>query len=611
MLATKNRLVRVALGVSLIAASAAALPGRIVSAQQSAQQTGRADVLIGFSSQPGPADEALVRGAGGVVRHRFHIVPAIAANVPESALAGLGRHPRITVIEPDGEVFAIDEYDNAWGVARIGSAGLHASGVRGTGVSVAVIDTGIAYTHSDLSANYAGGRDFVNNDADPADDNNHGTHVAGTIAAVLNGTGVVGVAPEARLYGLKVLNASGSGSWSNIMAAVQWAADNGMQVTNNSYGSSSHPGTLVESAFANAAAAGVLHIAAAGNSGTCSGTTNTVGYPARFSSVVAVAATQQNDTRPCFSSTGPEVELAAPGVGIVSTVRNGGYASFSGTSMASPHAAGVAALVMGAGVTSPSAVRQILRDTAIDLGVAGRDTFYGFGLVDAVAAVEAVTPAPPPTPAVHVALGTDKANYVQGTDAAAVLTAVVTDERGDPISNIGFANFTTTLDGGARAAQFVETATGTGIYTASLNLTGVGTGPHTAAVSVVDGGITGQDSASFTVSGAASNTVQVASIVYSTYGGRLNNRHLMITVRVIDGNNAAISGARVGVAISRNGSPIGSSSGTTGSNGEVTFEIKNHATTSCYRTTVTSVSAGTLQWDGMTPPNGSAGCGGG
>ena len=601
---------RVLLGVSLVVAmSLVSATGSLLSAQQLGSQTDRADVLIGFRSTPSAADEDVIRSAGGVVRHRFHIVPAIAAQVPRAALAGLQRHPRVTVVEPDGEVFAIDEYDNAWGVARIGAEPLHASGVRGAGIKVAVIDTGIAYTHSDLAANYVSGRDFVNNDTDPMDDNNHGTHVAGTIAAVLNGTGVVGVAPEARLYGVKVLNASGSGSWSNIMAGVEWAADNGIQITNNSYGGSGYPGTLVEAAFANSAAAGVLHIAAAGNSGTCAGSTDTVGYPAKFASVVAVAATQQNDTRPCFSSTGPDVELAAPGVNILSTVRNGGYSAFNGTSMASPHAAGVAALVWGAGATTAAQVRQILRDTAIDIGSVGRDTFYGFGLVDAVAAVEAVNPGPPPTPAVHVALTTNKSNYVQGTDTAAVLTAIVTDELGDPISNIGAGSFSTTVDGNVVAVSFTETSAGSGTYVGNLNLSGVGVGSHSVTVSATDAGITGQDSASFSVSAATSSTVQVASITYSSYGGRQNNKHLLITVRVVDGNNAAVANAVVGVSITRNGAAIGSSTGTTGANGEITFEIKNQSPTSCYRTTVTSVSAGTRSWNGVTPPNGSAGCG--
>jgi subtilisin len=590
--------------MSLISAT-----GSLLSAQQVGPQNDRVDVLIGFRSTPDAADEALVRGAGGEVKHRFHIVPAIAVRVPRAALAGLQRHPRVTVIEPDGEVFAIDEYDSAWGVARIGSETLHANGVRGAGVNVAVLDTGIAYTHPDLAANYAGGRDFVNNDNDPADDNNHGSHVSGTIAAVLNGTGVVGVAPSARLYGVKVLNASGSGSWSGIIAGVQWVVDNGIKITNNSYGGSGHPGSLVEAAFANSAAAGVLHIAAAGNSGTCAGNTDTVGYPAKFSSVVAVAATQVNDTRPCFSSTGPAVELAAPGVNIVSTIRNNQYGNFSGTSMASPHVAGVAALLMGAGATSASQIRQILHDTALDIGATGRDTFYGFGLVDAAAAVAAISPGPPPAPEVNVSLTTNKSNYVQGTDTSVVLTAIVTDEDGGPITNIGTASFATKLDGNAVAATFTETPAASGVYVASLSLSGMSVGPHSVNVSVTDAGITGQDTASFSVSAATSNSVQVQSIAYTTYGGKGNSRHLLITVRVVDGNNAVVPNAVVGVAITRDGTAIGTSTGTTGTNGQVTFEIKNHSASSCYRTTVTSVSAGTRTWNGVTPSNGSAGCG--
>jgi hypothetical protein len=278
--------------------------------------------------------------------------------------------------------------------------------------------------------------------------------------------------------------------------------------------------------------------------------------------------------------------------------------------MASPHAAGLAALVWGAaGTTTAAEVRQILQSTAIDIGNAGRDTFYGFGLIDAVAAVAAVNPGTPADPEVNVALTTDKSNYVQGTDTSVVLTAVVTDEDGAPITNIGVANFSTTLDGNPVSATFTQSPAASGVYIAGLSLSGMGVGAHNANVSVTDNGVSGQDGAPFTVSAASSNTVQVPSIVYSTYGGKGNNRHLLITVRVVDGNNVVVPNAAVGVSITRNGSGIGSSSGTTGANGQVTFEIKNHAA-GCYRTTVTSVSAGTSTWNGVTPSNGSAGCGG-
>ena len=243
----------------------------------SAAASSRTDVIIGFKGQPGPAEQALVRQAGGSIKYTYTLVPAIAATLPEGAIAGLQANPNVTSVDLDGEVHAIDhptgdsELDSGWGVAHIGSGAVHGGGNKGAGVKVAVIDSGIDYTHPDLNANYAGGYDFVNNDNNPMDDNGHGTHVSGTVAAKDNGVGVVGVAPEASLYGLKVLSSSGSGSWSGIIAALQWAVDNGIQVTNNSYGASQNPGGTVQAAFDNSAAAGVLHVAAAGNSGNRKG----------------------------------------------------------------------------------------------------------------------------------------------------------------------------------------------------------------------------------------------------------------------------------------------------------------------------------------------------
>jgi subtilisin family serine protease len=320
----------------------------------------------------------------------------MAVSVPATALGDLRNDPHVTVVEPDGEFQISDtELDNTWGVKHIGAGNVHPTHV-GTGIKVAIFDSGIDCTHPDLDANCAGGIDFVNDDNDPMDDNGHGTHVAGTVAAEDNGTGVVGVAPGATLYAVKVMNSSGSGSFSDIIAALEWAVDNGIQVTNHSYGTPSYPGSIVQSAFDNAYAAGVVHIASAGNSGECSGTSDTVEWPGRFDSVVAVAATYSNDNRPCFSSTGPAVEIAAPGVSINSTRVGGGYTIKSGTSMASPHVAGVAALVIAGGVTSPPDVRQRLRDTAIDLGPSGPDTHFGYGLVDAEDAVGPGVPNQPP-----------------------------------------------------------------------------------------------------------------------------------------------------------------------------------------------------------------------
>ncbi len=583
-----------------------AVSDRILTAagsSQGSQGVERVDVLIAFSSLPGRAEETLVRSAGGEIRFRYHLVPAIAARIPSEAVTALRANPRVTAIEPDGRVFALDvELDNTWGVNRIGAGPVHQSGVRGAGVKVAVIDTGIDYNHPDLAANYAGGFDFVNNDDDPFDDNKHGTHVAGTVAARDDDSGVVGVAPDATLYGLKVLDANGSGSFSGVIAALQWAVDNGVQITNNSYGSSVDPGATTQAAFDNSAAAGILHVAAAGNSGTCDGTGDNVAFPARYASVVAVAATDSNDGSPCFSSTGPDVELSGPGVSINSTVPGGGYQVLSGTSMASPHVAGTAALLLGQGVTDTNLdgrvndeVRVILVTTAHDLGTPGRDTWYGYGLVDALAAtgVDGAR-----DPAVTVVLTTDKSTYIKGTDSAVQLTAVVKDENGDAIAGLLASAFVTTLDGNTRTVAFSESTTA-GRYTGMLDIASAATGSHTATVVVTDTrAVSGSDSASFTVAGG----LRVTSISYRTYGGSNGKRNLSITAAIGDETGAPVAGASVSVRIWKDGVLSYARNGSSNSSGNATFDVKN-APAGCYVTTVSDVFANGRVWDGVTPTN--------
>jgi len=347
---------------------------------------GKAKVLIGFKQQPGPAEEALVRGHGGQVKDVYHLVPAMAATIPQAAVAALERNPKVAYVEGDGECYALAE-TLPWGVDRIDAELVHPT-TKGSGINVAVIDTGIDTTHPDLDGNYAGGYDFVNKDSDPQDDNGHGTHCAGIIAAEDNDIGVIGVAPEASLYALKVLDARGGGSYSDVIAAIQWAVDHSMRIASMSLGGSFYSEAL-ETACKNAYEAGVLLVAAAGNSGNRSGKGDNVTYPARFDSVIAVAATDTRNRRASWSSTGPAVELAAPGVNIYSTLLNGRYGTMSGTSMACPHVSGAAALVMAAHPGLPAdGVRQQLDGTAMDLGVSGRDPWYGYGLVNAFRAVQ-------------------------------------------------------------------------------------------------------------------------------------------------------------------------------------------------------------------------------
>ena len=235
------------------------------------------------------------------------------------------------------------------------------------------------------------------------------------------------MAPLALLSAVKVLDSNGSGSWSNVIRGVEWSVDNGMQVVNMSLGASSAP-FAAELAMNAAYSAGVLLVAAAGNSGNRFGIGDNVTYPARFCTVIAVAATTQSDDRASFSSTGPAVEIAAPGVGISSTFNDGGYRQFNGTSMASPHVAGVAALVIaGEAGLSVSDVRARLRDTAADLPPAGRDNHTGYGLVDADGAAPEVADTPP-------VANDDTANVQANGSVAIDVLANDTDADGDTLT---------------------------------------------------------------------------------------------------------------------------------------------------------------------------------
>lgn len=380
-------------------------------------QAGPADpvrVLIGFRQLPGPAEIALVRAAGGTPIHTYWLVPSIAARVPQAAVQGLRNNPLVTHVDIDAIVQEVDqELDNTWGVKRIGSGVVHGNGNLGTGVKVCVIDSGIDYTHSEFAGRYMGGYNFVAGTSDPFDDRGHGTHVSGTVLAARNSAGVVGVAPEAQLLAYKILDQNGQGYVSDAIAALQSCIQAGGQVTNSSFGTSSDPGSDIRQAYDNAELAGLVNVAAAGNQSSFFRTCNAISFPARYSSVIAVTATDTSNAIASFSCRGPEAELAAPGVNINSTVPTGscancassGYRTLSGTSMASPHVAGVAALVIAAGIADTNSngrisdeVRARLQSTATDLGAAGRDSLYGYGLVNAELAAPSAPPAPPAAP---------------------------------------------------------------------------------------------------------------------------------------------------------------------------------------------------------------------
>ena len=281
---------------------------------------------------------------------------------------------------------------------------------RGEGVVVAVIDSGVAYRTEgafmrapDLAGTaFVPGWDFVDDDGTPDDEHGHGTHCAGTIAqATDNGLGVAGVAPGAAIMPIRVLDESGAGGWGGIAAGIRWAADHGADVISMSLGGGTRSRT-VERAIDHAHERGVVIIAAAGNESRAA-----VSYPARHEHVVAVGAVRLDRELTFYSSYGDGLDVVAPGGdirvdqngdglpdGVLQNTLVGGdprrfdYLAWQGTSMATPHVAGIAALLVASGVTDPDRVEQLLESSATDLGDHRR---YGHGLVSASAALHAAS----------------------------------------------------------------------------------------------------------------------------------------------------------------------------------------------------------------------------
>lgn len=353
-------------------------------------------IVIG---QPGFGPAALrdrIAAHGGVADLDLGIVNGVAATLPTpAASARLAAEPGVLRIDEDVEVYAIGKPPAAqppqstpWGIPTVGAPSVWPT-ASGAGSKVAILDTGIDLSHPDLQANVVGGVNFVSPAKSANDDNGHGSHVAGTVAASDNTIGVVGVAPTASLYAVKVLNRNGSGTLSGIIAGLDWAVQNSMNVVNMSLGTSSDVQSFHDACDA-ARAAGVLLVAAAGNSGDGDPATVEAGYPGAYASVLSVAALNQSGATASWSSSGPTLDLAAPGVSVPSTYKGGSYATLSGTSMASPHVAGVAALLFSArpGISADCVATSLLAG-ATDVGAPGFDNATGYGLVNADTALGA------------------------------------------------------------------------------------------------------------------------------------------------------------------------------------------------------------------------------
>ena len=351
--------------------------------------------------------EATLAAHGGRSMGRLRGMRAHMVNVPpgqseEKLAERLARHPHIEFAEldrlaPPGSTTNDPMLSSQWHLPKINAPTAWGASV-GAGTIVAILDTGIDPSHPDLAGQLVPGWNFYGNNSDTSDPNGHGTAVAGAAAAAgNNGTGVASVAWGARLMPVRIADANAYAYWSTVAQGLTWAADNGARIANISYVGVAASST-VQSAANYLRSKGGLVVVCAGNNGKDEGI-------AANDSMIVVSATNSGDSKTSWSSYGSFVDLAAPGDSIYTTNVGGGYKAWSGTSLASPVVAGAAAMIKAMRPDfTPTQIEAALYAGAVDLGTAGKDTIYGYGRVDAAAALAAAgtatTDTTPPTAAI-------------------------------------------------------------------------------------------------------------------------------------------------------------------------------------------------------------------
>ncbi len=371
---------------------------------------------------------------------------------------------------------AASSTNDPWAPAQWASIDLDYDGLAnlttGAGRTVAVVDTGVDATHPDLAANILPGQSFVPGSPEPVDDNGHGTHISGIIAALRNnGIGTVGIAPNAKILPVKVLDASGSGTISGVVNGILWAAGQNVDVINLSLGSTEDDDVL-HTAVQYAVNRGTAVVAAAGNERTSG---SPVMFPAAYSEVIAVAAVNYYFGIAWFSSAGSYVDVGAPGEDIVSSWQGGGVQYESGTSMAAPHVAG---LIADLRALKPNAtvaqLKNAVENTALDLGAPGFDTDFGHGLIKPVAAANAtnllVTPprAIPPvstayTTTTTITFATPVLGRIGQTER--VHATVRRTDNGAPVSGSQVTLFVEPPEGVGQTATYPGTTGADGVAT--------------------------------------------------------------------------------------------------------------------------------------------------
>lgn len=635
-----GRFVAVALGAALIALSTAALAdpgggngradgGQAIPLRPSGPIPGQYIVVLKDDvANAAAAAQGLARAHGlrlGFVYGRA--LKGFSAQVPERALAGLQRDPRVAYIEAD-QWAQTNAQSLPTGIARIFADANPNLGINGADdsrvdVDVAVIDTGIDAGHSDLDV--VGGTDCSGSSpykgqcsGDGAgaqhDGNGHGTHVAGTIGAIDNGYGVVGVAPGARFWAVKVLKDSGSGWYSGVIAGIDWVTNRAdlIEVANMSLGGGSSQALC--QAIRNSVRAGITYAVAAGNESDNAANHSPANCETYFGNgldgmitVSALAdfngapgggagATCRSDTDDSFanfSNYGGVVDVIAPGVCIYSTWTGGGYNTISGTSMATPHVAGAAALLAASGLSDPAAIQAAIvangnydwnasddpdstKEPLLDVG----DTSVFDPAADG-AGSQPVAPTDDPPQVSWV-------NPSAGSTVSGTLTLEIA--ASDDLDGAGTLTVQWRVDGGSLQGPVSYADPNYEVLWDTLTLSD---GSHTLRAQAIDSA--DQTSAEASVTVTVDNVpdplpagVAGAEVAYGGSGGKNGDKHLEISVTALDADDQPVAGADIAVVVTNDSLSISNSgSGTTGSDGRVLFSWKN-APSGGYRTAVTA-----------------------
>lgn len=503
-----------------------------------------------MAPRAGVSDEVLarvLRDHGAASARRIGNSPLRIVEVPagqeEAVRARLARHPNVKFAELDRQVrFSGITNDpllpNEWHIGKIGAPTAWNLSLGG-GVTIAILDTGVDPGHPDLAPLLVPGWNFVDNNANASDVHGHGTKVAGTAAgAANNALGIAGVAGGANIMPIRVADPTGSATYSALAQGVVWAADRGAKVANMSFRVADSSSVISAANYMKSK--GGLVTSSAGNDGL------DTGIPATTSMIVA-SATDGSDALTSWSSWGNFVTVAAPGAGIYTTTLGGGYGSASGTSFSAPITAGVLALMFSVKPALPNTtIESLLFSTALDLGVAGRDNRYGWGRVDAGAAVQAALDA------------------AATLDTTAPKTAIASPAAGSTVSGIVAVDATasdnvavTRVDLLVNGAVVASDALGP--YGFSWDSSQVPNGSVTLASRAYDAAGNATTSAGVTVTVAnavvADTTPPVVSIDKPT-GGPVSGT---VAVKVTATDNAGAAGLRQTLSI--NGKVVASATG--------------------------------------------------